>query len=320
MLLALFLSGLLHALLLVMLQPSLESETYQLPAQPAYPDSIQARFPRFHYIPIELIETPDVVKEKAIKQPTPFMSDKNAEAADRYTKKDLPDGLPYSEGNTGLHVFQGGDGMPPGRSFAGAASSAGGGQRSGKHDPQLADAGSGLAGKPYEGDGLIPWEQLRKQSEGALSQEPVPASQTYQPFSRDLLHGGGRAGNRAYSNDGQFDNRKSTAPDFGDVTLSTYAWEWAPYIEYMRRRLRAHIYPPPAFYVMGAISGEVRLHFKLLRNGTVEGLEMLGYQGHVSFVQTSINAVRASNPFKPLPADFPDEALEMTWIFSYYLR
>jgi len=320
MLLALLFSGVLHALLLALLQPSLESETYQLPAQPAYPDSIQARFPRFHYIPIGLIETPDIVKEKTTKEPTPFLSDKNAEAADRYSKNDLPKGLPYSEGNAGLLVFQGGDGMPPGRSFPSPPSAAGGGQRSGEHDPQLPDAGSGSAGKPYEGDGLIPWERLRKQSEGASAQGPAPASQIYQPFSRDLLHGGGRGGSRAYSNDGQFNNRKSSAPEFGDVTLSTYAWEWAPYIEYMRRRLRAHIYPPPAFYVMGAISGEVRLHFKLLRNGTVEGLETLGYQGHASFVQTSINAVRASNPFKPLPADFPDEVLEMTWIFCYYLR
>jgi len=316
---ALLFSGLVHVLLAILMRPSLESSTYQLPVQPAYPDSVQARFPRFRYIPIELIETPDVVKEKKSSQPTPFLSDKSAEAADRYANKDLPQGLPYSEGNTALRVFQGGDGLPPGQPSAPSPQPAVS-PPTVNRDPQLAEAGTGSPPQTYDGQGAIPWQQLRRKSSGEASSEDQPASQDYQPFNRDLLHSAGSGGRRDYSNDGQYDNRGSTAPEFGDVSLSTYAWEWAPYIEYMRRRLREHIYPPPAFYAMGAISGQVQLHFKLQRNGTVEALESLGYRGHVALVQTSLNAVRASNPFKPLPADFPDEFLDMTWIFYYYLR
>jgi len=320
LLLALLVSGLLHMLLVVLLRPDLEANTYELPSPSAYPDSIQARFPRFRYIPIELIETPDIVKEKNSSAPTPFLSDKNAEAADRYQKKDLPQGLPYSEGNTPLRVFQAGDGLPPGQRSA--AKPVPPSDRPGEQnlDPQIADASLGAKRERYAGEGMIPWDRLRRRSAGEPPLADQPASQSYQPFSRDLLRADGSGGNRAFANDGQYDHRSSTAPEFGDVSLSTYAWEWAPYIEYMRRRLRDHIYPPPAFYAMGAISGQVKLHFKLRRDGGVEGLESLDYQGHVALVQTSINAVRASNPFKPLPANFPDEFLEMIWIFYYYIR
>jgi hypothetical protein len=300
----------------MLMRPSLESTDYQLPVQQAYPDSIQARFPKFRYIPIELIETPDIVKEKKSEQPTPFLSDKSAEAADRHAKNNLPQGMPYSEGNTPLRVFQGGDGLPPGPQ-SGPANPA---QSQENRDPQVADASGNRAAKIYDGEGAIPWEQIRRKSEREKPASDEPASQIYQPFSREMLRGGGSGGNRSFSNDGQMDNRGSTAPEFGDVSLSTYAWEWAPYIEYMRRRLRDHLYPPPAFYSMGAISGQVQLHFRLKRNGAVEGLETLGYKGHVALVQTSLNSVKASNPFKPLPQDFPEEFLEMTWIFYYFLR
>ncbi len=314
-LIGLLLSGLFHFLLTLLLLPNLAPEKYTLPVQPAYPDSIQMHFPRFRYIPIELIETPEVVKEKKDDQPTLYVSDKSAQAADRYTRNDLPQGLPYSEGNSPRIVFQGGDGLPPGQSMAPSLPTPPGAPAGENGEQQLAEAG-GREAKSYEGEGMIPWEKLRKKSSGETTDSFEPASQAYEPFSRDLLRGG-RGGNRNFSQDGQYDNRNSSAGEFGDVSLSTYAWEWAPYIEYMRRRLREHLYPPPAFYVMGAISAEVRLRFRLQRNGTVEGLETLGYRGHASLVQTSLNSVRASNPFKPLPENFPEEMLEMVWTFYY---
>ncbi len=322
LLLALVVSGLLHILLLIAFRHGLDSDRYVLPDRPlsAYPDSVQARYPRFRYIPIELIETPEIVKDKKSSEPARFLSDKSAEAADRRAQKDLPQGLPYSEGNTRAPVFQGGDGLPPGQPQPAQQPSLPTQEQSGAA-AGLADASGSGAAKPYEGNGMIPHQQLRRQQSGDSLGVAAPASQDYRPFSRDMLHNaGGSGGNRAFANDGQYDNRMTTAPEFGDVSLSTYAWEWAPYIEYMRRRLREHIFPPPAFYQMGAISGEVQLQFRLRRDGRVEGLKTLGYRGHVALVQTSINAVRGSNPFKSLPANFPEEFLEMTWIFYYVLR
>jgi hypothetical protein len=322
LLLALIISGLLHVLLLILFRHGLESDQYILPDRPlaAYPDSIQARYPRFRYIPIELIETPEIVKERKSTEPTRFLSDKSAEAADRRAQKDLPQGLPYSEGNTKAPVFQGGDGLPPGQPEPSAEPALPQQGQSGG-EQLLADASGGGAAQSYDGNGLIPFQQLRRRRSGDSVGVNTPASQDYKPFSRDILHNsGGSGGSRTFANDGQYDNRMTTAPEFGDVSLSTYAWEWAPYIEYMRRRLREHIFPPPAFYQMGAISGEVQLQFRLRRDGAVEGLKTLGYRGHVALVQTSLNAVRGSNPFKALPANFPEEYLEMTWIFYYVLR
>jgi hypothetical protein len=41
------------------------------------------------------------------------------------------------------------------------------------------------------------------------------------------------------------------------------------------------------------------------------------YSGHPALMETSVNAVKASNPFKQLPDFFPEDYLELTWTFIY---
>ena len=128
----------------------------------------------------------------------------------------------------------------------------------------------------------------------------------------------GRAGDRPeFSDDVNWDNRKFSADELGGVSLSTYSWDFAPYVTYMKRRLRDHIYPPPAFMQMGAISGEVVIRFKVYPDGSTRDIEIVGYKGHQALVETSLNAVKASSPFRPLPERFPDEFLGLTWTFIY---
>jgi outer membrane biosynthesis protein TonB len=103
----------------------------------------------------------------------------------------------------------------------------------------------------------------------------------------------------------------------GDVSLNTYAWDFAPYILYMKRRIRKHVYPPPAFYKMGAISGTIVVNFKVYPDGSVSEPKLVSVKGHNALVSTSINSIKASNPFKPLPEDFPENYLELTWSFIY---
>jgi len=129
--------------------------------------------------------------------------------------------------------------------------------------------------------------------------------------------GDGRAGSGDFSDDLNWDNRESSAEDLGGVSLSTYAWDFAPYILYMKRHIRNHIYPPPAFYQIGAISGETVLKFRVQLDGSMTDLVLLNYTGHKALMETSMNAVKASNPFRPLPRDFPDPYLELTWTFIY---
>ena len=82
----------------------------------------------------------------------------------------------------------------------------------------------------------------------------------------------------------------------------------------------ADLNDPPTLDRFFFISGEAVLRFKLFRDGGVKDLELLNYTGHKALAETSLNAVRASSPFKQLPKTFPDEYLELTWTFIYSIN
>ena len=114
------------------------------------------------------------------------------------------------------------------------------------------------------------------------------------------------------------DNRKTRALERGGLQLSTYAWDYAPYMTYLQRHIDRHIYPPRAFQ-LGIIDGTARVKFRIWRDGRLEGPELIDYKGHNLLRDTSLKAVEFSAPFKALPPDFPDEYLEIVGTFEYLI-
>ncbi len=114
------------------------------------------------------------------------------------------------------------------------------------------------------------------------------------------------------------DNRKTRALERGGLQLSTYAWDYAPYMKYLQRHIDRHIYPPRAFE-LGMIDGMTRVKFRIWRDGRLEGPELIDYKGHDLLRDTSLKAVELSADFKPLPPDFPDEYLEIVGTFEYII-
>ena len=108
-----------------------------------------------------------------------------------------------------------------------------------------------------------------------------------------------------------------TALPIGGLQLSTYDWEYAPYLAYLKSHIGAHIYPPAAFTDLGLIDGETVVRFKIYKDGSLKDLEALKHQGSPLLRDTSVRAVKLSAVFKPLPPDFPDPYLEVTGIFEY---
>ena len=114
------------------------------------------------------------------------------------------------------------------------------------------------------------------------------------------------------------DNRKTRALERGGLQLSTYAWNFAPYMKYLQRHIDRHIYPPRAFE-LGIIDGMTRVKFRIWRDGRLEGPELINYKGHNLLRDTSLKAVELAAPFKALPPDFPDEYLDITGTFEYLI-
>ena len=116
------------------------------------------------------------------------------------------------------------------------------------------------------------------------------------------------------------DNREASARELGGLSLSTYAWDFAPYMLKLKRKIGRNINPPIAFTDLGIINGKYVIQFVITRKGELKSLILLDSVGDQSLEKTSIDAIRFSKPFDPLPEDFPDDILTITGTFNFLIR
>jgi outer membrane biosynthesis protein TonB len=108
------------------------------------------------------------------------------------------------------------------------------------------------------------------------------------------------------------------ALQFGDFSFSTRAWDYEPYWVYMRDQLYANWHPPAAYKDYGIIRGGWTMVRAVLdRQGHLRNARIIGENGHASLHPASFAAMQGAAPFRPLPADFPDDSLVVTVRFMY---
>lgn len=115
-------------------------------------------------------------------------------------------------------------------------------------------------------------------------------------------------------------NIESKVRKQGGFSFSTYNWNFAPYMLEMKRKIQNNIYPPLAFKTLGLIDGETLVKFTIQKDGSLSDVKLLNYKGHKSLMETSIQAIKISAPFRELPEDFPDPYLVVTGKFIYFVR
>ena len=104
----------------------------------------------------------------------------------------------------------------------------------------------------------------------------------------------------------------------GELSLSTYAWTWAPYLRHLRDSIDDRWQPPLAFF-MGLVEGDGAIRFRVHPDGSVTSIELVDEIGHPSLARAARNAVDHAGPFRPLPDDFPDPYLDVTWQYRYVI-
>ena len=233
----------------------------------------------------DLVETPENARSETPPENADLVSDKNAVAKDQYQNSDKPEGNPFSEGDLDIKEY-----------------------------PIV----------PIEPTPSIETENQRENKLAEnRSKELSPSNNEYQKFSRKELLKNPSASDyqqQRQLNKPLYDNKKFSAKDLGGFSFNTYEWNFAPYMLEMKRKVERNVFPPPAFTYMGLISGETLVRFKVMPNGNVKDLAVLKYTGHESLKETSVKAIINSSPFKPLPADFPENFLEVTASFTYYVK
>lgn len=233
--------------------------------------------------PREIIETPDDAKVVEKQKKADFLSDKNALARNPEADPDKEVGEAYSRGDYDSHDLPPTEG-PPGQQ-----------QVLPEQDKtEQTDKPADLSLERSVRETIKEYVQKQQKPDQPGIRERLPG----------VLH----------------DNRDSRALDFGGVSFNTYDWEFAPYMLALKRKVRRNIYPPPAFTQLGMISGTTVLRFKIYPDGQLKDLTVLGYEGHESLMQTSNTAVEISAPFPPLPANFPEPFLEVTFRFLYLIH
>lgn len=108
----------------------------------------------------------------------------------------------------------------------------------------------------------------------------------------------------------EMDNPEGNASLTGDVSLSTTAWEYAPWLQRFGWKLKRNWIAPTAYY-LGVLKegGWVVVEVEIARSGQVLRMDVLEQQGHPSLIHAATAALQAMSPMEALPATFPDKTL-----------
>jgi hypothetical protein len=100
------------------------------------------------------------------------------------------------------------------------------------------------------------------------------------------------------------------AASFGDISLNTTAWDYAPWLERFRRALMQHWYAPGAYYY-GILrdGGFAVIEVEIAKSGEMSRIDLLEEKEHASLTAASMEALKSTAPFEALPKDFPEPTL-----------
>lgn len=113
----------------------------------------------------------------------------------------------------------------------------------------------------------------------------------------------------SYGSNQVMNQEKFSVEELGAISLSTYRWNWAPYINSMKNKLQHVWVTPPAYNRLGLVHGYTIINFTISREGELLKMKVLHHEGHQSLEFSSSEAIKALFPFLPLPEDFPEETL-----------
>ncbi|HED11938.1 MAG TPA: hypothetical protein ENJ10_14705 [Caldithrix abyssi] len=115
----------------------------------------------------------------------------------------------------------------------------------------------------------------------------------------------------------QWQQQKFSVEEVGSLSLSTYKWNWAPYIRKLKQKHQSVWFTPPAYSRLGLIHGRSKVYIEIDRQGRLINLKVIGHSGHESLLNASVESLKATFPFLPLPDDFPEKTLGITATLVY---
>ena len=312
---AVLLSVLLHALfaLLVIVAPAPERralDTDELPPDLLGLNKLWAVPPQNPPIPVHFYPAPGPRTPEPGPRPRPSDVDRKAGGGDpRLPKADTPKSV-AGPGIRDLAPGRRGPGRGPGEDARAAAEAA--------RRAAAAAADRGTGGVPRETAADAKGDGERKGLTGlpsrALREITVPEASS--PAAGGSPPGGGAPGGGG--DEGAGWESEGGFVDSGPLSFDTKGYDWGPYAAEMIRKIKRNWDVPKLAHY--GLKGRLVVRFHLQRDGRVEGLRLLVSSGVPPYDNASMQAIRSSSPFRPLPADFPNPREGVTITFLYNVR
>jgi len=101
-----------------------------------------------------------------------------------------------------------------------------------------------------------------------------------------------------------------------NFSLNTWQWNYGPWMQWFINELHRHWMAPYA-YRIGVISGYTVVKIVVEKNGQVSSMVVQETEGHESLHDASTSALKAFQPYRGLPPEFPEENLVITLGLHY---
>ncbi len=299
------LSVILHALLitLLMVSPDLMRRGAQLMGVPI--ERVEPRERTFLWFPPDLLER--------MREPPPdtdILSDKDRRAQGRSPIiNPFGNRMPYSQGNTPLPEIAGGAPQLPPPGAAPAAPPGGSEVPPPPPEENTQESQLRLMDVPPAGSGKDSRLRLPTSTPGEAIQQSLEAA------ARGRAAGPGQGPGDSLSQFRNFDPNFSTE---GPVILSdTRGVDFGPYLARVVWNVRRNWYAVIPVTARLGTKGRVAIVFEILKDGSVPELRLVASSGSDPLDRAALAAIRASNPFPPLPEEFTGEHLVLQFIFLY---
>ena len=131
-------------------------------------------------------------------------------------------------------------------------------------------------------------------------------------------YGGGQAGDYGLTPG----RGVAKAMDQAEILTDTMGVDFGPYLTRVVQVVKANWYNlmPPSVYPPILKQGKLSIEFVIQKDGKVSGMTLHTSSGDVPLDRAAWASITASNPFPPLPKEFPGQILGLRFYYFYNLQ
>jgi TonB family protein len=185
---------------------------------------------------------------------------------------------------------------------------------------------------PQQSSGFVPPSQNDQTAQLRLPPQnrptvnfntPLTPGSAIEQAERAAAENRGRYGPGSGGDSGLSQGRSGAkAMDQAEILTDTMGVDFGPYLTRVVQVVRQNWYSllPPSVYPPILKQGKLSIEFVILKDGKVSGMTVHTSSGDVALDRAAWGSITDSNPFPPLPKEFPGQLLGLRFYYFYNLQ